>query len=221
MQLGFVSAILPELSLQEVLAFAADEGFGCVELMCWPPGGAERRYGGVCHLDVTNFTEAETHRVGDLIRIHNVAVSGLGYYPNPLDPDPKHRAFVVGHLRKVISAAPKLGVRTVNTFIGRDWTKSLEENWPLFLSTWPDVVAHAEAEGVTLGIENCPMLFSGDEWPGGKNLAVSPAVWQAMFDAIPSPHLGLNFDPSHLVWLHIDYVRCVRDFGKKIVHFHA
>ncbi len=221
MQLGFVSAILPELSLQEVLAFAADEGFGCVELMCWPPGGAERRYGGVCHLDVTNFTDQEAHRVAGLLRIHNVAVSGLGYYPNPLDPDPQHRAFVIDHLKKVISAAPKLGVRTVNTFVGRDWTRSIEDNWPLFLSVWRDVVAHAEAEGVTLGIENCPMLFSRDEWPGGKNLAVSPAVWQAMFDAIPSPHFGLNFDPSHLVWQYIDYVRCVRDFGKKIVHFHA
>jgi sugar phosphate isomerase/epimerase len=221
MQIGFVSAILGDLSLQEVLAFAADEGFACVEVMCWPPGGAERRYGGVCHIDVSSFTDDEARRVRDLIHIHGVAVSGLGYYPNPLDPDPKHREFVIGHLKKVISAAPKLDIRLVNTFVGRDWTKSIEDNWPLFLSTWPDIVAHAEAEGVTLGIENCPMLFSRDEWPGGKNLAVSPAVWRAMFDAIPSPHFGLNFDPSHLIWQHIDYVRCLRDFGPKLVHVHA
>jgi sugar phosphate isomerase/epimerase len=65
------------------------------------------------------------------------------------------------------------------------------------------------------------MLFSQDEWPGGKNLAVSPAIWQALFKEIPSQHLGLNFDPSHLVWQHIDYVRCVREFGKRIVHVHA
>jgi sugar phosphate isomerase/epimerase len=112
-------------------------------------------------------------------------------------------------------------VRIVNTFIGRDPWKSIEDNWPLFRAVWPDLVHHAEAAGVNLGIENCPMLFSTDEWPGGKNLATSPAIWQAIFDSIPSPHLGLNFDPSHLVWQHIDYVRCVRDFGSRILHVHA
>lgn len=221
MQLGFVSAILPEFSLEEVLAFAAAEGFGCVELMCWPPGGAERRYAGVTHLDVTDFTEEQARAVAGLLAKYGVAVSGLGYYPNPLDPDPEHRAVVVGHLLKLIDAAKLLNVPVVNTFIGRDWTKSVEDNWLLFLEVWPDIVRHADTVGVNLGIENCPMLFSGDEWPGGKNLAVSPVLWQALFDGIKSPHLGLNFDPSHLVWQHIDYVRCIHDFGSRIYHVHA
>jgi sugar phosphate isomerase/epimerase len=221
MQLGFVSAILPDLSLEEVLALATDEGFACVELMCWPPGSADRRYAGVTHLDVTLLGEEEAGRVRDLVSRSGVAISALGYYPNPLDPDPSHRRTVIEHLKRVISAAPRINVRVVNTFIGRDPARSIEDNWPLLLETWPDIVHHAEREGVTLGIENCPMLFSRDEWPGGKNLATTPAVWQALFEAIPSPHLGLNFDPSHLVWQHIDYVRCVRDFGKRIVHVHA
>jgi sugar phosphate isomerase/epimerase len=221
MQLGFVSAILGDLSLPDVFAFAADEGFACVELMCWPPGAADRRYAGVCHVDVTRFTDADAGRIRELVQKHGIAISGLGYYPNPLHPDADHRRTVVDHLKKVISAAPRLDVRIVNTFIGRDPTQSVEDNWPLFRAVWPDVVAHAEAAGVTLGIENCPMLFSQGEWPGGKNLAVSPVIWQALFETIPSPHLGLNFDPSHLVWQHIDYVRCIRDFGSRIVHFHA
>jgi len=221
MQIGFVSAILPDLKLEEVLAFAADEGFACVELMCWPPGAADRRYAGVTHVDVTRLGEDEAGRIRDLVARHGVAISGLGYYPNPLDPDAGHRRVVIDHLKAVISAAPRLGVRLVNTFVGRDPAKSVEANWPLLQSVWPDIVHHAEAEGVNLGIENCPMQFSADEWPGGKNLAVSPALWQALFDALPSPHLGLNFDPSHLVWQHIDYVRCVRDFAKRIVHVHA
>jgi sugar phosphate isomerase/epimerase len=221
MQLGFVSAIFPDLTLDEVLAFAADEGFACVELMCWPPGAADRRYAGVTHVDVTHLGDDEAGRVRDLIQKRGLAVSGLGYYPNPLDPDAGHRRLVVDHLRTVISAAPRLDVRLVNTFIGRDPAKSVEANWPLFESAWPDLVRHAEAEGVRLGIENCPMLFTLDEWPGGKNLAVTPALWRALFEAIPSPHLGLNFDPSHLVWQHIDYVRCVRDFGRRILHVHA
>jgi sugar phosphate isomerase/epimerase len=221
MQLGFVSAILGELSLEEVLAFAADEGFGCVELMCWPPGQAERRYAGVCHVDVSRFDEAEAHRVRDVLRIHGVAVSGLGYYPNPLDPDPSHRELVVGHLRKVIAAAARLGVGVVNTFVGRDWRKSIDDNWPLFRQLWPGIVADAEKAGVRIGIENCPMLFTDDEWPGGKNLAGSPAVWRRMFADIPSPAWGLNFDPSHLILQHIDYARCIREFGSRLVHVHA
>src|SRR5262245_57026729 len=193
MQLGFVSAILGDLSLEEVLAFAADEGFGCVELMCWPPGKAERRYAGVCHLDVSRFSDAEAHRVRDLLHIHQVAVSALGYYPNPLDGDPAHRAQVVGHLTKVIAAAPKLGVPVVNTFIGRDHTRSVEANWALAREVWPGVIRHARENGVALGIEHCPMLFSGDEWPGGKNLPVSPALWRRMFKELNSERLGLNF----------------------------
>jgi sugar phosphate isomerase/epimerase len=221
MQLGFVSAILPEFSLAEVLTFAADEGFACVEAMCWPPGKADRRYAGVTHVDVTALPDDEVGRIRDLVSLRGVSLSGLGYYPNPLDPDPIGRTRVVEHLKHVIRAAPRLGVRVVNTFIGRDPAKTLEANWPVLLQVWPDLVQVAEAEGVYLGIENCPMLFSNDEWPGGKNLAMSPAVWRAIFDAIPSPHLGLNFDPSHLVWLGIDAARCVREFGGRLVHFHA
>jgi sugar phosphate isomerase/epimerase len=221
MQLGFVSAILPDLSLEEVFAFATEEGFGCVELMCWPPGGADRRYAGVTHVDVTQLGDEAAGRIRDLARQYGIAISGLGYYPNPLDPNPEHRWVVIDHLKRVISAAPRLGVRLVNTFIGRDPSKSVEANWPMVQAIWPDIVRHAESAQVLLGIENCPMLFSQDEWPGGKNLAVSPSLWSRLFQEIPSPHLGLNFDPSHLVWQHIDYVRCVRDFGQRFFHVHA
>jgi sugar phosphate isomerase/epimerase len=221
MLLGFVSAIFPEFSLEEVLRFAADEGFGCVEVMCWPPGRADRRYAGVTHLDVSNFTDEQAAQVQELVQRYGVAISGLGYYPNPLDPDAEHRRVVIEHLKKVISAGPRIGVRQINTFIGRDPSKTVEDNWALFMTVWKDLLLHAEAGGVNIGIENCPMLFTRDEWPGGKNLAVAPVIWQAMFEALPTPHLGLNFDPSHLVWQHIDYLRCVREFGSRIYHFHA
>jgi len=221
MQLGFVSAILPEFSLEELLTFAAAEGFACVELMCWPPGLADRRYAGVTHVDVTRLTDAEAGRIRELAKQSGISISGLGYYPNPLHPDADHRRQVVDHLKKVISAAPRLDVRVVNTFIGRDRHKSVPENWSLLKDIWPGTLRHAEKEGVLLGIENCPMLFTRDEWPGGHNLAVSPAIWKSLFEEIASPNLGLNFDPSHLVWQHIDYVRAIRDFGKRIVHVHA
>jgi sugar phosphate isomerase/epimerase len=221
MQLGFVSAILADLTLEEVLAFAADEGFGCVELMCWPPGGADRRYAGVTHLDVLQLDDKAVERVRRLVQQSGVAISGLGYYPNPLHPDPAHRERVVAHLKCVIRAAPRFGVSVVNTFIGRDPQRSVPDNWPLLQEVWPGIVAVAEEAGVSIGIENCPMLFSHDEWPGGTNLATTPAIWRELFQKLPSPRLGLNIDPSHLIWLHIDYARCIRDFGTRLVHVHA
>ena len=221
MQLGFVSAILPDLSLDDVLAFAADEEYACVEVMCWPPGGASRRYAGVTHVDVTNLTDDQAGQIRETSRARGVAISGLGYYPNPLDPDPAHRRVVTDHLKAVIRAAPKLGVRVVNTFIGRDWTMSIDDNWSLVREVWPSIISEAKTAGVNIGIENCPMLFGKDEWPGGKNLAVSPAIWRRLFAEFPDGTLGLNFDPSHLVFQHIDYVRAIREFGKHFVHVHA
>jgi sugar phosphate isomerase/epimerase len=219
MQLGFVSAIFPDLTLDEVFAFAAEERFGCIEVMCWPPGGADRRYAGVTHLDVTNVTDELIAKVRGLVQETGVQISGLGYYPNPLHPDPAHRERVVGHLKKVIQAAPRFDVSIVNTFIGRDWHQSTRDNWPLFDQVWPDIAKVAEQAGVRIGIENCPMLFTLDEWPGGANLATTPAIWTTMFQKIPT--LGLNFDPSHLIWQQIDVARCIRDFGKRFVHVHA
>jgi sugar phosphate isomerase/epimerase len=221
MQLGFVSAILGELPLDDVLTFAANERIACVELMCWPPGGADRRYAGVTHLDVSNFNDKQAEKVRELIAKFKVSISGLGYYPNPLDPDDKMRSTVVAHLKKVIAAAGKLGVKVVNTFIGRDPTRTVEANWPMLRSIWPELIRLAEVSNVNLAIENCPMLFTLDEWPAGKNLAISPAVWRKLFGEFSSTHIGLNFDPSHLVWQHIDYTRAIREFGKRIFHVHA
>lgn len=218
MKLGFVSAILPELSLEEVLAFAAEAGFGCVELMCWPVGAADRRYAGVTHLDVTRVDVAA---VKALMKKTGVAISGLGYYPNPLSPDEDHRRMVSEHLKKVIDAARLLDVGIVNTFIGRDPATSIDAQWTLLESVWHPLVRHAESANIKIGIEHCPMLFSDDEWPGGKNLAYCPEVWRKLFLTLPGNTLGLNFDPSHLVWLMIDIPRAVREFGKHIVHVHA
>jgi len=221
MRLGFVSAILPDLSLEEVVEFAAESGYGCVEVMCWPKGKAERRYAGVTHIDVDGFTDSDAAQVNELFDQLDVTISGLGYYPNPLAPDEAEAQVYVEHIKAVILAAEKLGVPVVNTFIGRDWTKSLDENWPRFLSTWKPLIAFAEDHGVKIGIENCPMLFTRDEWPGGKNLARSPAIWRRMFEDIPSPNFGLNYDPSHMIWQRMDYLAPLREFKDRLHHVHA
>ena len=221
MKLGFVSAILPDLSLEEVAQFAAEAGFSCVELMCWPVGKAERRYAGVTHVDVVGFTKDDAAKVHEVMDAAGIEISGLGYYPNPLAPDPDEAAVYIEHIKQVIKAAAVLEVGVMNTFIGRDWTRSVDDNWPRFKEVWPPLIKFAEDQGVRIGIENCPMLFTGDEWPGGKNLAYCPAIWRRMFEEIPSGSFGLNYDPSHLVWQQIDYVAPLWEFADRIFHVHA
>ncbi len=221
MKLGFVSAILPEQPLEAVFRIAGELGYDCVELMCWPKGKADRRYAGVTHVLVDNFDESEAARVNDLAKKHGVLISGLGYYPNALTADKEESQRAIAHIRKAIHAASLLGVNQFNTFIGRDPVKSVNENWPRFLEVWKPIIAYAEELGVRVGIENCPMLFSRDEWPGGKNLAHSPAVWRRMFNEIPSPSFGLNYDPSHMVLQQMDYLAPMREFADRIFHVHA
>ena len=219
--LGVVSAILPELSLAEVLDVCARERFACVELMCWPVGRAERRYAGVTHIDVAALGDDRGTRLKEQVARSGVAVSGLGYYPNVLSPDAHESEATQEHLRQVIVAAQALDIGLVNTFIGRDWTRSLRDNWIRFREVWPPLVRFAEDHGVRIGIENCPMLFTEDEWPGGKNLAVSPAIWRRMFEEIPSASFGLNYDPSHMIWQHMDPIPPLREFAARIFHVHA
>jgi sugar phosphate isomerase/epimerase len=220
MQLGFVTAILPELSLAEVAQVAAASGYTCVEVMCWPVSKAERRYAGVTHIDVTDFTTAKADDVRRTLADAKVAISALGYYPNLLSPTLEEADLAAAHLRKVIQAAALLGLKTVNTFVGRDWTRSVDDNWPRLLEVWRPLLKFAEGIGVRIGIENCPMLFSRDEWPGGKNIATSPKIWRRLFNDL-GPSIGLNYDPSHMIWQRMDYLKPLREFKDRLFHVHA
>jgi sugar phosphate isomerase/epimerase len=219
MKLGLLTAAFPDLSLEQVAAWAASEGFEALEVACWPAsGGQRRRYAGVSHIDVDSF---DPDAVRGIMQRNGLEISALAYYPNNLHPDDAHREEVNGHLRKVIDAAQALGVDIVCTFIGNDKDRPLPENLQRFRELWPPLVHHAGERGVKIAIENCPMIFSYDEWPGGTNLAWSPAIWDEMFTAIPAENFGLNLDPSHLVWLMIDVERAIYDFGARIFHTHA
>jgi len=221
MRLGLMSAALPQMSLEQLAMWTSANGFDMLELACWPVSKAERRYAGVTHIDVTTLTKAKASSIRSLMRKHGLEISSLGYYPNPLHPDASHRAMVIEHLKQVIVAAQMIEVPIVGTFVGRDKDKTLEANFDAFAEVWPPIIKFAADHSVKIAIENCPMIFTSDEWPGGNNLAISPSVWRKMFEIIPDANFGLNLDPSHLLWQMIDTERAVHDFKDRIFHVHA
>lgn len=220
MKLGFVSAIVPELTFEQVMDFASQQGFACVEMMCWPKGKAERRYGGVTHIEMDTLDASKADYIREYSAKKDVELSAVSYYPNNMDPDPEKQLFFHEHLKKVIRGAKLLGVHNVNTFIGRDKDKNLTDSFEDFKRIWPDLIKFAEDNDVKIGIESCPMFFTMDEWPAGKNMAGSPRIWREMFGIIDSPNFGLNYDPSHLVWQRMNYIRPVYEFKDKIFHVH-
>lgn len=220
MKLGFVSAILDQSSFEEMIDTASDLGYECVEVACWPNGKAERRYAGVSHIDVDNLSDEKAACILDYCKKKQVEISALAFYPNTMDGDLEKRAANIAHLKKVICASRKLGVNLVTTFIGRDQSKSVEDNMVLFQEIWPDIIHFAEEQQVKIAIENCPMLFGRDQWPGGQNLATTPKIWRELFRLIPSDYFGLNYDPSHFVWQMMDYIKPLYEFQDKIFHVH-
>ena len=220
MKLGFITAILDSMTFEEVVDFASKNNLECLEVACWPREKASRRYAGVSHIDVAGMTEEKTDYIKKYCADRNVTISSLAYYPNPLDPDEAKWNACIAHLYKLIDASAMLGVNMITTFIGRDPKKTVSENLELVKAIWPPIVSYAEEKGVKIGIENCPMLFTEDEWPGGQNLMTSPANWRKVFEILDSPNLGINYDPSHFIWQQIDYIKPIYEFKDKIFHVH-
>ena len=221
MKLGLLTAPFPDTPLLEVADWAVSNGYSMLEVACWPRGGGEsRRYAGTSHINVARITRAQAAELIGELTSRGIVVSGLGYYPNNLHPDASHREAVNDHLKKVIRAAAFMGVPVVNTFIGADQRKSQSDNMIRALKVWEPIMRYAEDQGGKVAIETCPMIFSKDEWPGGHNLAYSPNAWRELFDKL-GPNLGLNLDPSHLIWQMIDIERVVREFAPRLFHVHG
>jgi len=218
MKLGFLSAILPEYTFEQIIDYASELELSRVELACWPKGKAERRYAGVTHIDAADYNKSA---IMEKLSSTGVEISGLGYYPNPLTTDLEQREVFIEHLKKIIKLSSELEINIVNTFVGKDRLSSVDDNFVEFEKVWPEIIKYAEDLGVTVCIENCQMYFTKDEAPGGNNLASTPAIWERMFNIIDSKNFALNYDPSHLVWMQMDYVAPIYSFKDKIKHFHV
>jgi sugar phosphate isomerase/epimerase len=221
MKIGFFTAALPDNTLEQAAKWGAESGFQAIEIACWPFEKATRRYAGVSHIDVNDLDKAKAKEIRKMLDGYGLIISSLGYYPNPLHAEAEHRETMIAHLKKVIEGAAMLEVPIVGTFIGKDKNKTVPQNLEDYAKVWPPIVKFAKDHGVKVAIENCPMIFSYDEWPGGNNLATSPAIWRQMWEIIPEDNFGLNLDPSHLIWQMIDYERVIREFADKLFHVHA
>ena len=221
MKLGFLTAPFPDTELMDVADWAAATDFEVLEIACWPrTTGATRKYAGTSHIDVANLSDAQAGEIKAEIAEKGLEISGLGFYPNPLHPDPETRAAAIDHLKAVIVATGQMGLPVTNTFCGGDASKTVDDNWDEALKVWPDIVRFAQDQGVKITFENCPMIFSKDEWPAGHNIAYSPYTWRRILSEWGGT-IGLNYDPSHLVWLMIDQGRFIREFGPHILHMQA
>ena len=220
MRMGFLTAPLPDLTLEELVGWGVEQGFTRLEVACWPKTFENRRYAGTQHIDVSALVPDEAARINALFESHHMKISALSYFPNPMEPDEQLRVFYHDHLKKVILAAQMLGVELVSTFIGRDRRASVQETLAAYPKIFGPLIDFATDHGVKLAIENCPMLWE-DRWPGGNNIMTTPVIWEQIFEAYPSQNIGLNLDPSHLVWQEIDYVQAVLDFSDRIFHVHA
>jgi sugar phosphate isomerase/epimerase len=214
MQLGFLTACLPRLELDEIAGWAAANGFDALEVAAWRRTG-DRDFT-ASHLDAAGFGAADAERVRGLFDRHGLTLSSLAYYDNNLHPDPVERKAVNDHVLACVEAAALLGCPTVGTFVGRDPGRTVAENLRQAEQVFAPLVERAGERGVKLIVENCPMEgWHPDGYPG--NLAYSPELWEWMF----SLGLYLNYDPSHLIWLGIDPVDAVRPYLDRIPHAQA
>lgn len=218
MKLGLLTAILPDETFEQVVDYAKETGFKSLEVCCWPKGKALRRYAGITHIDVDTLTLEKAEYYRDYAKKQDIEISALAYFPNPMSDDPETGKVARDHIKKVIKAAKLMKVPVVTTFLGKNRLLTVEDNIKLMKKYWPGILKVAEDNGIKVAIENCPMSFTVDEWPGGNNLAYSPYIWEEMFKM--SKNMGLCFDPSHLVLQGMTVNMPLLKYPDRIFHVH-
>lgn len=203
MLLGYLTVYSPER-----VAKAAELGFDCLSINSSPDNPTGKALS----------TKKERQRMLEVFDEYGVKISAVCAYSNYLNPNRKERTAAAGWLKKVIKAAAEMGVGTVPVLCGRDPELSIDDNIPLVKKIWTPLAEFAADNGVRLAMEN---------WMGGSSLAdrcintaVNPYAWRRIFEAVPNKALGLEFDPSHLYWQGIDYMRALDEFKDRVHHVH-
>lgn len=205
MELGLYNSCLLDWDLDHLFSWARDNGYGALELH----GGPRFR-----HVDWSAIATGRSNPVADAQDKYGVRVSGIMYGAlNFLSPEPVQRDAAFEQLDILLRAACRVGAPVVSTFTGRDPNFTLEQNLERSSDVLRRMADLADQHAVNLAFENCPMFQS---WPWVHNIAVSPVMWREIFNIMQSLRVGLNFDPSHLVWQGIDYLSALEEFRGRI-----
>lgn len=218
MYLGFLTGCMGNIPLKQKAEWAAAHGMKAIEISCWPKLN-DRDYSAT-DIDVTTLTQEGADEIKAYVAALGLTISSLAYYDNNLSADLEQRAFINNHVYKVIDAAVMLGVDKVGTFVGRNHKLSVKDNFDEFETVFKPMVAYAGERGIKLMIENCPMIgWQMQGLPG--TISFSPELWREMFRRIPDANFGLNYDPSHLRFMLMDYITPLKEFKDRIFHTHA
>ena len=186
-------------NLKETLEWAKEKGFQSISITL--PIGSE-------FLNL-NSVISNPRSVRDLVDEYGVVISALGFYGNPIHPDEATRKRHKEHFLKVLEASYRLELPVMTGWVGK-YPGSIEDNIREVKKVWPDILKKAEDYDIRIAIENCP-----------GNIMYRPDIWQRVFDELGSEHIGLEFDPSHLICQLIDANAVADEFGDKIYHVHA
>lgn len=201
MKVGILTSPMRDKSLEEVIVFAGANGIDALEVASGP---------GSPHLDFTDFDRSKADAVKTCLAENNVVISSLAWYTNATDP--AKRDEVSGNFKLLVDAAKMLEIDVVCTLAGmpvegKDKLKTIESDC---VEVFTPFVEYADSMGVKVALEN---------W--FATCLQGLAHFDKMFESVPHPNFGLNFDPSHLIWQGIDYMAAVERFSSRIFHTHA
>ena len=191
----------------DVLEFMGRTGLREVELMC------DRGM----NFDPEQMTNRELAALRDRMEENGVHLGSMAWFvTNHLEPEKGQQEANIRYLRRMIETAKMFGTNIIS--IGTQHHPSMEikghmeEALDLYEANFAKYAHIAQEEGIRLCIENCPEF---------GNLAYSPEAIEQMFQRVPSRAIGLEYDPSHLVWQGIDPIRFLRHFGDRVYTVHA
>ncbi len=223
-----------DLPFEEVARLASGWGFDGLEIACWGD-----------HLDVWRGATDDDYIADRLailerhnLKVHTISnhLKGQAVCDDPIDArhrdilpdivwgdgDPEGvRQRAAEEMKNTARTAARLGVKTVVGFTGSAIWKYIamfppvsdaliEAGWEDFATRWNPILDVFAEQGVRFAAEVHPSELAYDYWTTKK-----------MLEVIDRPELGINWDPSHMMWQDLDPAGFLLDFADRIYHVHA
>ena len=202
MKLGYLTPLTPQ-----TIANARQLGYDAIEV------GA-----GWLTQPTLGQLERDLPALRSLLAQQQISINSVAIYGGTVEA-PAQEA--IAYYQRAIVLARALGCAVVSGMTGRDNGRTVDENLPLFVERFGPISRIAADHGVCIAFEPWPGSVLGHGPYRWTNMATTPELWDKLFAAVPSAALGLEYDPSHLIWQGIDHLQVIRDYGSRIAHVHA